>query len=106
MQITKTDKTSDGKLGDLRAKAPGAPTISMNEQGKLGVQVAIWVPDGSGSAVQHEVGLTDGDIERLLDCLSNPKSPEEARAVGKLMQANLRNLLRLSALGSGVSLVD
>ena len=106
MQITKTEKTSDGKTGDLRAKAPGTPKIVLNELGKVGVHVDTWAPDGNGSSVQYEVGLTDGDIESLLDCLSNPKSPEEAQAVGKLMQENLRSLLRLSALGSGGSLPE
>src|SRR3546814_18164945 len=71
MKIQKTEKSTEGKLGTLRAKIPGQPEIQIDDRGKLAVQVTAWVPDGKGNSDQHKVVLTDGDIERL--------RPEESR---------------------------
>ncbi|MGB6104843.1 MAG: hypothetical protein WBF88_13470 [Pusillimonas sp.] len=106
MEIKKTEQSSEGKLGALRARLPGVPEIQIDERGKLTAQVTAWVPDGKGNSDQHQVMLTDGDIERLLTCLANPKSPEISQLVSKLMRENLRNIIRLTALGSGTALVD
>ncbi|AEC19917.1 hypothetical protein PT7_1377 [Pusillimonas sp. T7-7] len=106
MKIMKTEQSSEGKLGELRARLPGVPEIQIDERGKLTAQVTAWVPDGKGGADQHQVVLTDGDIERLLTSLANPKSPEVSAVVSKLMSENLRNILRLSALGAGAALLD
>ncbi|MGB6006938.1 hypothetical protein [Castellaniella sp.] len=106
MQINKTEKSSAGKAGDLRAKFPGQPETQIDDQGRLVVQITAWVPNGKDGADQHQVALTDGDIERLLTCLANPRDADTAKVVSKLMKANLRNALRLVALGSGTALVD
>jgi|SRR5690606_24134914 hypothetical protein len=106
MKIKKTEKSTEGKLGALRAKIPGSPEIQVDDKGKLTVQVTAWVPDGKGNSEQHQVVLTDGDIERLLTCLANPQNVEASQLVGKFMRENLRNILRLSALGAGTALVD
>lgn len=106
MKVTKTKKVSAGKVGEVRSKLPGAPSISTDERGKLAVQVKVWVPSGKGEAEELQVELTNGDIERILDTLAHPHDVESAQAVGKLMQENLRSLLRLTALGSGTALAD
>jgi len=106
MKIKKTAQSSEGKLGEFRARLPGVPEIQIDERGKLTAQVTAWVPDGKGNAEQLQVVLTDGDIERLLASLANPKSPEQAAVVGKLMGENLRSIFRLSALGAGTALLD
>ncbi|NYT57487.1 hypothetical protein H0A65_00960 [Alcaligenaceae bacterium] len=106
MKIKKTEQSSEGKLGALRSRLPGVPEIQIDERGKLTAQVTAWVPDDKGNAEQLQVVLTDGDIERLLASLANPKSPELAAVVGKLMGENLRSILRLSALGAGTALLD
>ncbi|MCC2595356.1 hypothetical protein LKR43_03280 [Pusillimonas sp. MFBS29] len=106
MKIKKTEQSSEGKLGELRARLPGVPELQIDERGKLTAQVTAWVPDNQGNAEQLQVILTDGDIERLLASLANPKTPEHATVVGKLMGENLRSLLRLSALGAGTTISD
>lgn len=106
MKILKTEKSAEGKLGALRAKIPGATEVQIDERGKLSALVSAYVPDGNGEFVQHQVVLSDGEIERLLTCLANPKDSEESMVVSKFMRENLRNILRLSALGSGTALVD
>lgn len=106
MKIVKTEKSVEGKLGALRAKVPGSTEIQIDERGKLSAQVSAYSPDEQGVYVQHQVVLSDGEIERLLACLANPRTEESTLAVSKLMRENLRSLLRLSALGSGTSLVD
>ncbi|MBF6617129.1 hypothetical protein [Pollutimonas thiosulfatoxidans] len=106
MRIEKTEKSAEGNMGVLRAKLPGVAELQVDERGKLTARVTGWAADGQGSSVEHQVMLTDGDIERLLTCLANPKSPEISALVSKLMSENLRNTLRLSALGSGVLLTD
>ncbi|NYT85806.1 hypothetical protein [Pollutimonas harenae] len=106
MKIMKTEQSSEGKLGELRARLPGVPEIQIDERGKLIAQVTAWVPDGKGSSEQLQVVLTDGDIERLLTSLANPKNAEASAVISKLMSENLRNILRLGALGSGTALLD
>lgn len=106
MKIQKTEKSTEGKLGTLRAKIPGQPEIQIDDRGKLAVQVTAWVPDGKGNSEQHQVVLTDGDIERLLTCLANPHNAEDSQVVSKFMRENLRSILRLSALGAGTALAD
>jgi len=106
MKVKKTGSLVEGSVGAVRTRLPGSPEMQIDDQGKLTAQVSVWVPDGNGNSEQHHVVLTDGDIERLLTCLANPKDPEVAMAVSKIMRENLRNILRLSALGSGVSLID
>ncbi|MGB3425819.1 MAG: hypothetical protein WBF84_05445 [Castellaniella sp.] len=106
MKIKKTEESSAGKAGALRAKFPGSPEAQIDDQGRLGVQITAWVPNGKDGSDQHQVVLTDGDIERLLTCLANPRDADTAKAVSKLMKENLRNALRLVALGSGTALVD
>lgn len=106
MKIEKTEQSAEGKMGALRARLPGSPEIQLDDRGKLSVQVTAWVPDGQGNSTQHQVVLTDGDIERLLSCLSTPRDPQATQAVGKFMQQNLRSILRLTALGAGTALAD
>lgn len=106
MKIKKTEASSKGKAGALRAKFPGQPKTLIDDQGKLAVQVTTWVSNGKDGSDQHQVVLTDGDIERLLTCLANPGDADTAKAVSKLMGENLRNMLRLVALGSGTALVE
>jgi len=106
MKIEKTEESTAGKLGELRAKFPGQPTVQLDTEGRLAVQITAWAPNGAGGSDQHHVVLTDGDLERLLTCLAHPGDADTAKAVRKLMQENLRNALRLVALGSGTALVD
>ena len=106
MKIQKTEKSSDGKIGELRTKIPGLPEVQIDEQGKLAVQMTAWVANGNGGSDQHQVVLTDGDLERLLTCLANPSHADATAVVSKLMRENLRSVLRLMALGSGTALVD
>ncbi|MGB6241852.1 MAG: hypothetical protein WBF69_05155 [Castellaniella sp.] len=106
MKINKTEKSSAGKAGDLRAKFPGQAETQIDGQGRLAVQITTWVSNGTDGSDQHQVALTDGDIERLLTCLAHPRDADTAKAVSKLMKENLRNALRLVALGSGTALVD
>ncbi|MDS1142000.1 hypothetical protein RE432_16275 [Pusillimonas sp. SM2304] len=106
MKILKTEKLAEGQAGALRARIPGATEVLIDERGKLSARVTAYVPDGQGAYVQHQVVLSDGEIERLLACLANPKNEEVSGVVGKFMGENLRNLLRLSALGAGTALAD
>ncbi|MCQ9616495.1 hypothetical protein L1889_07045 [Paenalcaligenes niemegkensis] len=106
MKIVKIGKPNEAEAGAIRAKLPGTPEIQVDERGKLAIQVTAWVPDSDGNSQQHQVVLTDGDIERLLSCLSNPRDSESTEVVGKFMQQNLRSILRLSALGAGTTLID
>lgn len=106
MKIEKTEKSSNNRLGALRAKFPGNTEIQIDDHGKLVAQITVWVPDGKDKTDQHQVLLTDGDIERLLTCLAQAKDPDTRAAVSKLMRENLRNILRLNAMGSGIMLVD
>ncbi|MGB3288095.1 MAG: hypothetical protein WBA83_02345 [Burkholderiaceae bacterium] len=103
MKINKTEKSNAAKSGAVRAKLPAKPEIQTDDRGKLAVQITAWAPDGKGNAVQHQVVLTDGDIERLLSSLANPQDPDTARVVGRFMEQNLKSLLRLSALGAGTT---
>src|SRR5690554_5485795 len=106
MRIEKTEKSAEGNMGVLRAKLPGVAELQVDERGKLTARVTGWAADGQGSSVAPQVMVTDGDIVRLLTCLPKPKSPEINALDSKLMSENLRNTLRLSALGSGVLLTD
>jgi len=106
MKILKTEKLAEGQLGALRARIPGSTEVLIDDRGKLSAQVSAYVPDGQGSYVQHQVILSDGEIERLLACLANPKNEEVSGVISKFMGENLRNIVRLNALGSGMALVD
>lgn len=106
MKIKKTDKSSEGKAGALRAKGLGIPKLQADKKGSLAVETTVWVPNAEGGSDEHQVTITDGDIERLLTRLANPTDAESAKAVSKLMRENLRSALRLVALGTGTQLVD
>ncbi|MFC3338910.1 hypothetical protein [Paracandidimonas soli] len=106
MKIKKTEKVDEGKVSALRAKLPGQPEVQIDEKGKLAVQLTVWAQNEAGVSEQYQVTLTDGDVERLLASLASPKTPEHTQVVGNFMQQNLRSILRLSALGSGVALAD
>ncbi|NGM87842.1 hypothetical protein G5B35_11040 [Parapusillimonas sp. SGNA-6] len=104
MRIEKTGVSKTGKLAAAQAKLASVAT-HIDERDKLNVQISTFVP-GAGDEVyeQHHVVLSDGDIERLLDCLANPKTEQDAAAVARAMQGSLRSLMRLSALGAGTQL--
>jgi len=106
MKIRKTEKADEGNISAVRAKLPGQPSIQMDEKGKLAIRLTAWAENAEGGSDQYEVTLSDGDLERLLASLASPRSPDHTQVIGTFMQQNLRSILRLSALGSGVVLAD
>ncbi|TEA77303.1 hypothetical protein [Allopusillimonas ginsengisoli] len=105
MKIVKTDEKADPVIGALRTQFPGQPEVQVDESGKITVRVSAYIPD-NGEHIKHQVVLSGGEIERILDCLAHPQDAEAARAVAKVMSANLKSLIRLTALGAGTQDLD
>lgn len=104
MRIEKTGVSKTGKLAAAQTKLASVEA-QIDERDKLNVQISTFIAGSDGDTYeQHHVVLSDGDIERLLDCLANPKTEQDAEAVAKAMQGSLRSLMRLSALGAGTQL--
>lgn len=105
MKIVKTDEKADPAIGALRTQFPGKPEVQVDEAGKITVSVSAYIPQ-DGEHIKHQVMLSGGEIERILECLANPQKGEAAHAIAKVMSANLKSLVRLTALGAGTITLD
>ncbi len=105
VKIVKTDEKADPAMGALRTQFPGKPEVQVDDAGKITVRVSAYIPD-NGEHVKHQVVLSGGEIERILECLANPPHADAAHAVAKVMGANLKSLVRLTALGAGTTAID
>lgn len=101
MKIQKSEAQGSPKIVALRAKFPGFPEPMLDADGKLSVRVSGHIADDNGELSVYQVVLSDGEIERILDCLAHPKDAETARAISKAVSGSLQSLVRLTAFSAG-----
>ncbi|MBP6020067.1 MAG: hypothetical protein KA735_11285 [Burkholderiaceae bacterium] len=101
MKIQKSQAEGSPKIVALRAKFPGFPEPKVDADGKLSVRVSGHIADENGDLAVYQVILSDGEIERILDCLANPKDAETSKAISKAMSGSLQSLVRLTAFSAG-----